>query len=435
MSAFAAFSRQGLTRGVAAVLLAASLALLPAAGAAQTARKAPPAKTAQPPKAATAKPVPKAKAPASKAAPAKPPATSSSSPQQPKAQPRSQVEQIKENISLQARRAEEQKSFLSKLTQQERSLHGKLAASEDRIGALTADIKRQEKELGAVERRQQEIGAEHQRILDRRAAVYADLTRLMATLWPLHLQNATNKLRGLSSWEEADRRFTWLAALYAAGEEKLGGLAARTSELAANMAEQDRLRADAEKKLAAINGRKDDVLKQKLELAREVQKVRAAKISQEEELAQVMAAVASLQYRLKVLTSKDLSDLKGSLPWPADGRVVVRYAPDANPPVRGIGLSLGDGAPVKAVSWGKVVHDDVLRGFGKVVILFHGGNFYSLYAYLADSNVRMGQEVEKDEVLGKAGYYPAAKGAGLYFELRRHEKAVNPLEWLTAGKK
>ncbi len=352
-----------------------------------------------------------------------------------KAPKRSQVDELKENIDLHARRAQEQKSYLSKLTQQERALHGKLAASEDRIGTLTADINRQEKELGVVERRQKEIGAEHQRILDRRAAVYADLYRLMATLWPLHLQNATNKLRGLSSWEEADRRFTWLAALYAAGEEKLGGLAARTSELAANMAEQDRLRADAEKKLAGINSRKDDVLKQKLELAREVQKVRAAKVSQEEELSQVMATVASLQYRLKVLTSKDLGDLKGSLPWPADGNVVVRYAPNANPPVRGIGLSLRDAAPVKAVSWGKVVHDDVLRGFGKVVILFHGGNFYSLYAYLADSNVRMGQEVEKDEVLGKAGYYPAAKGAGLYFELRRHEKAVNPLEWLTAGKK
>ncbi len=388
------------------------------------------------PKPAPAKKAAPAKAPAPHKTPAKsPPAPKSAPSPTAKAGPKTQVDQLKENIDLQSRRAQEQKVSLSRLTQQERALHGKLAASEDRIGTLTADIGRQEKELAAVEKRQKEIAAEHQRILDRRSAVLQDISRLMATLWPLHLQNATNRLRGLSSWEEADRRFTWLAALYASGEEKLSGLAARTSELAANMAEQDRLRADVEKKLAAINSRKDEVLKQKLELAREVQKVRAAKISQEEELSQVLATVASLQYRLKVLTSKDVGDLKGVLPWPAEGPVVVGFAPGANPPVRGIGLSLGENAPVRAVALGKVVHDDVLRGFGKVIILFHGGNFYSLYAYLSDSRVRMGQEVNQDQVLGSAGYYPAAKGAGLYFELRRHEKAVNPLEWLTARKK
>lgn len=398
--------------------LALSLALAPCAAHAQSGQKAQPQKKTQP--APKTKPAPKPVAQPRQAA-------------QPKS--KNQVEELKETIDLQSRRAQEQKSSLSKLTQQERALHGRLAASEDRINGLTGEIARQEKELAVVEKRQKEIGAEHRRILDRRAAVLDDISRLMASLWPLHLQNATNRLRGLSSWEEADRRFTWLAALYGSGEEKLKGLAARTSELAANMAEQDRLRADVEKKLEAINSRKDEVLKQKLELAREVQKVRTAKLSQEEELAQVMATVASLQYRLKVLTSRDMGDLKGVLPWPADGRVIVNFAPGANPPVRGVGLSVGDGAPVRAVSWGKVVHDDVLRGFGKVVILFHGGNFYSLYAYLADSRVRVGQDVNQDDILGSAGYYPAAKGAGLYFELRRHEKAVNPLEWLSARKK
>jgi len=85
---------------------------------------------------------------------------------------------------------------------------------------------------------------------------------------------------------------------------------------------------------------------------------------------------------------------------------------------------------VRSVFWGKVVHNDVLRGLGKVVILFHGGDYYTLYAYLSDTSVQTGQDVEKDEVIGHVGYYPEAHGNGLYFELRFHQKPINPLLWL-----
>ncbi|EPR42400.1 Peptidase M23 [Desulfovibrio sp. X2] len=352
-----------------------------------------------------------------------------------KSSDKGQVNKLKQSIEQQNARAKQQKESLSKLSQRERALFGKLAGAEDRVNSLTADIMRQEREMAAVEKKQKEIAAEHDRIEDERTAVLRDLGRILAALWPLHLENATNKLKGLSSWEEADRRFTWLSALYGAGGDKLAALAARTSELAANMAEQDRLRADVQKRLDTINSRKDDLLEQKLALSKDIQKVRAEKVSQEEELNQIVSTVEGLKYRLKVLTSRDLGDFKGSLPWPADGRLAVRFNPGGNPPVRGLGISASDNTQVRAVSWGKVVHDDVLRGFGKVIILYHGGNYYSLYAYLSESDVRMGQEVEKDEVLGRVGYYPEIKGPGLYFELRWHEKAVNPLEWLSARKK
>ncbi len=122
---------------------------------------------------------------------------------------------------------------------------------------------------------------------------------------------------------------------------------------------------------------------------------------------------------------------KGKTPWPARGKVVVHYAPDASPPVHGIGLALNEGAPVKAVAWGKVVHSDVLRGLGYVVVLMHPKQYYTVYAHLTGSKYKVGQEVKQGEVLGRAGLYPPAGGAGVYFELRSHEKAVNPETWLS----
>ena len=122
--------------------------------------------------------------------------------------------------------------------------------------------------------------------------------------------------------------------------------------------------------------------------------------------------------------------VKGKTPWPAKGRVVVRYAPGASPPVRGIGMSMAANGEVRAVAWGKVVHSDVLRGLGYVVVLMHPKQYYTVYAHLTGSPYKVGQEVKQGAVLGRAGHYPPAGGPGIYFELRSHEKAVNPETWL-----
>jgi len=112
---------------------------------------------------------------------------------------------------------------------------------------------------------------------------------------------------------------------------------------------------------------------------------------------------------------------------------VRRYAPDAKPPVRGLGLSVGQGDPVRAVAYGRVVHNDTMRGFGRVVILMHGQAYYTLYAFLADSPLRLGQEVGGGQQVGTAGFYPDANGPGVYFELRFHQKAINPDAWLLSA--
>ena len=80
---------------------------------------------------------------------------------------------------------------------------------------------------------------------------------------------------------------------------------------------------------------------------------------------------------------------------------------------------------------GKVVHNDVLRGFGTVLILQHGDDYYSLYAFLGNSPLQVGQDVAGRQQLGTVGYYPAIRGPGLYFELRFKQKAINPEQWLS----
>ncbi len=130
------------------------------------------------------------------------------------------------------------------------------------------------------------------------------------------------------------------------------------------------------------------------------------------------------------MEGRDITKYKGKLPWPVVGKKVVEWSPNAKTPIRGIGFACSENAKVKAMAWGKVVHNDILRGLGRVVILMHDKNYYTLYAYLGNSSLKVGQTVKGGDVLGNAGFYPEANSAGLYFELRFHQKAIDPRPWL-----
>ncbi|NDV27363.1 peptidoglycan DD-metalloendopeptidase family protein [Desulfovibrio sp. JC010] len=342
----------------------------------------------------------------------------------------STVDRLKGEIQDTKQTVKQQKQELLKLTREERSMFGELAAIEDRITDVERELFRQEDDLAGIMEDEQAAKAD-QRVLEGELDEIVDKLKSMLTrLWPVHSRKLENKFGSLDDWEQADRNFVWLASLYKETKVELDKAQQKADEISDNLEVQRDLRVKAEAKLAEINGTKDSLLKDKLSLLAGIKSIRALKISHEQELKGLLDTINKLNYRLKSLTSKKIANFKGSLPRPCEGDTRVRFKPSAKPPVRGIGIQTAGNVDVKSIFWGKVVHNDTLRGFGRVVIIYHGYNYYSLYAYLAESFVKTGQEVEKDEIIGKTGYYPNLKETGLYFELRFHQKPVNPQKWL-----
>ncbi|MBU1002926.1 MAG: peptidoglycan DD-metalloendopeptidase family protein [Proteobacteria bacterium] len=321
--------------------------------------------------------------------------------------------------------AQENREALTRLTKQERALHGDLAKVEDSLDALRLEIRTQERKLDTINAQRDDIRTEHKRLEARQQASWQELGRLVRALWPLRVTAHRGRTEGSDTWEDADRRFAWGTALYADTRRTLEDIENRREQIRSSIERQEQMHAEAEKRLAAINNDKDSLLTRRLDFVRGIRMVRAERINAEQALDQVLAAVEDMQYRIKNLGTGSFADLKGSLPRPVKGQSVA-----AAHGRTGAGFSTAEGAPVTAVYWGKVVHNDVLRGFGRVVILYHGDDYYSLYAFLGDSHVGIGQEMEKGEPLGTAGYYPVTKGPGLYFELRLGQKAINPVHWL-----
>jgi septal ring factor EnvC (AmiA/AmiB activator) len=333
-------------------------------------------------------------------------------------------------LSAAQEKAAKGRQEVRRLGEEERRIRQALSGVEARVAVLEQRLAVQEGRLSAVRDQERRAREEHFALERQREATLAELTGLLNALWPVHVQSLPDRLGEARTWEAADRRVTWLAQIYAATRQKLELAQEQARRMAENLKDQRRLELEARGQLERINELKDDLLADRLALLANLKRVRSIRQSREEELQDILKTIEEMRYELASHQTKRFVGYKNALPWPARGRVLFEFAPEATPPRHGLALAVAEGSTVRAVFWGKVVHSDTLRGFGRVVIVYHGYNYYSLYAFLAETLVRAGQEVEKDEPVGRAGYYPEAKGPGLYFELRFRQKPINPNQWL-----
>ena len=68
-------------------------------------------------------------------------------------------------------------------------------------------------------------------------------------------------------------------------------------------------------------------------------------------------------------------------------------------------------APALAEETRDITNHVVIAGFGRVVILDHGGRFYTLYGHLASVDVSKGAAVAAGDDLGTGGMAPTGSPA------------------------
>jgi len=128
-----------------------------------------------------------------------------------------------------------------------------------------------------------------------------------------------------------------------------------------------------------------------------------------------------------------LGPFRGDLLWPVSGQVRVGFG--ARRPAAGAALTNGieigaaEGSAVQAIHDGAVAFAGTFAGYGKLVIVHHGAQNFSLYGQLLDLAVAREARVERGQTLGTTGV-SLTGSAGLYFELRVDGRPVDPLQWL-----
>lgn len=134
---------------------------------------------------------------------------------------------------------------------------------------------------------------------------------------------------------------------------------------------------------------------------------------------------------MEPLPSQDAPQQLKDLPLRA--RAVGRFGqPRAEGLLRWNGLMLAApaGAQVRAVRSGRVVYADWLPGMGLLLVLDHGGGYMSLYGHNQDLLKKVGDTVRQGEVISRVGDSGGQGSPGLYFEVRRNGKPIDPRAWV-----
>jgi murein DD-endopeptidase MepM/ murein hydrolase activator NlpD len=84
---------------------------------------------------------------------------------------------------------------------------------------------------------------------------------------------------------------------------------------------------------------------------------------------------------------------------------------------------------VRAAGNGKVIFKGIKGGYGKTLILKHGGKYDTLYAHLSNYNrtMRSGSIVKQGDIIGYVGSTGLASGPHLHYEFRVNGVHRNPL--------
>jgi len=215
---------------------------------------------------------------------------------------------------------------------------------------------------------------------------------------------------------------TTLEAMQQSIDQELSRLEMVQTEQRVVMDQLDQQRKQRRTLLVQLDDRIDDEESRLRELERNQQDLETLL----ERLSDVLADIpADLGKHLGVARQK------GQIPMPVKGP--VRYAFGHS---RGGGLhwqgwliAAVAGSEVSAIAYGRVAFADWLRGYGLLIIIDHGEGFMSLYGHNESLLYEAGDWVEPGEIISIIGVR-TGNDQGLYFELRKNGKSVDPAAWL-----
>lgn len=118
--------------------------------------------------------------------------------------------------------------------------------------------------------------------------------------------------------------------------------------------------------------------------------------------------------------------------WPARGAFTSGFGLRRHP-IFGIrrmhtGVDIGAprGAPVQAAAGGRVLYTGWFGGYGKIVIIDHGGGISTLYAHLSQILTEEGRSVRQGQIIGRVGSTGYSTGPHVHFEVRVNGRPIDP---------
>jgi murein hydrolase activator len=130
---------------------------------------------------------------------------------------------------------------------------------------------------------------------------------------------------------------------------------------------------------------------------------------------------------------------KGTLPPPASGSVVRYFKEESKgrfgiPSIsKGISIKTNPGSDIMAIYSGKVVYAGLLRGYGKLIIIDHGNNYFTLTSDVGNITKKINEPVTQGERIATSSLHSGSLNNGFNFEIRHNTEPQDPLQWLDSS--
>jgi murein hydrolase activator len=358
--------------------------------------------------------------------------------------------EIKEKRHLLNKTKKEETQVYSEIGYIEKNLHDKSAILEN----LNHDMKEMETQLNRTQKEILVVRGEAERkklqIRVRLSALYkgGELGPARIFFSSESFPQMTENIRYMKSIVENDRK---LFEEYNSEVDRLGHL---KGNLERDAARKEKLR-------TTIEAKKREIELEKQKKASDLAKVRLEKKGYLTSLKELHANARRLQAMVekleaenrKVHTAKGrriigngsvlppvpdtgFGSQRGRLMMPAKGQIVGSFGRHKHPDFNaytvsnGIFIAASEGTDIRSVYAGQVIFADYFKGYGNMVIIDHGGGYFSLYAHAAKILKKVGTQVARNEVVATVGDSDSPRGVMLYFEIRYKGKPVDPSAWV-----
>ncbi len=97
---------------------------------------------------------------------------------------------------------------------------------------------------------------------------------------------------------------------------------------------------------------------------------------------------------------------------------------------KGIDIAGKEGSPVIAVAGGLVIRSETQPGYGELIEIDHGGAMVARYAHNKENLVKVGDLVEKGQVIARMGSTGRSTGPHVHFELHKNGRHIDPASYI-----
>jgi len=122
---------------------------------------------------------------------------------------------------------------------------------------------------------------------------------------------------------------------------------------------------------------------------------------------------------------------------PVKGNIMFKYGRNYDPFTnkivyfKGVTISTIKGTYVKAAAAGKVVSIGTFQREGLVVVIRHNKEFTTKYGHLMLVKLRIGDKVQRGDIIGKAGETGRTIGPVLYYEINYKGEPIDPYTFIS----